>query len=148
VEGVPAIRQALSEGINITLLFAQQRYEEVAEAFLAGLEDFAARGGDLHRLASVASFFVSRIDTLVDSIVEQKLKKATTPSEQALLESIPGKHRLPVQARARWAAYEGFDFLKDLLLEVRWKPLFSASAAEAVGEISNWRSAQSSQPSQ
>jgi transaldolase len=63
----------------------------VAEAFIAGLEDFAAQGGDLHRMASVASFFVSRIDTLIDSIVEQKLNKAATPAEQALLQGILAK---------------------------------------------------------
>src|SRR5690242_15551788 len=90
VEGLPAIRQATSEGINvnITLLFARERYEQVAEAFISGLEALAAAGGDLGRVASVASFFVSRIDTLVDSIAEQKLKSVSSPGEQALLRSL------------------------------------------------------------
>ena len=63
--GLPAIRQLIGEGINvnITLLFSQQVYAEVAEAYIAGLEDFVAKGGDPHKVASVASFFVSRIDT-------------------------------------------------------------------------------------
>jgi len=67
-EGIPAIRQLISEGINInvTLLFAQEVYERVAEAYIAGLEDLAKRDGDVSRVASVASFFVSRIDSLID----------------------------------------------------------------------------------
>ena len=67
-EGIPAIQQLISEGINInvTLLFAMDVYEKVAEAFILGLEGFAKKGGDVSRVASVASFFVSRIDTLVD----------------------------------------------------------------------------------
>src|SRR5246127_3374456 len=75
-EGLPAIRQALAEGINIniTLLFAQSAYEKVAEAFLSALEARAGKGQDISHIASVASFFVSRIDTLVDSKIEEKLK--------------------------------------------------------------------------
>jgi transaldolase len=123
VEGLPAIQQALSEGINIniTLLFAQQRYEEVAEAFIAGLEDFAAQGGDLHRMASVASFFVSRIDTLIDSIVEQKLNKATTPAEQALLQGILGKIAI-ANARLTYQKY------KEITASERWKALATKGA--------------------
>src|SRR5580693_2754474 len=68
-EGLPAIEQLVSEGmnINVTLLFAQEVYEKVAEAYIKGLEKFAASGGDLSQVASVASFFISRIDSLVDS---------------------------------------------------------------------------------
>src|SRR6185295_19464 len=91
-EGIPAIRQLISEGINvnITLLFAQERYVEVAEAYLAGLEQRAARGGDLKAVASVASFFISRIDTLVDSMLAAKLKTAA-PGDQPLLKNLMGK---------------------------------------------------------
>jgi len=75
-EGLPAIRQALEEGINIniTLLFAQSAYEKVAEAFLSALEARAAKGLDISQIASVASFFVSRIDTLIDSKIDEELK--------------------------------------------------------------------------
>ncbi len=75
-EGIPAFQQLISEGINVnvTLLFALDVYERVAEAYIAGLEEFAKGGGDLSRVASVASFFVSRIDTLVDSEIEAKIK--------------------------------------------------------------------------
>jgi transaldolase / glucose-6-phosphate isomerase len=92
-EGLPAIRQLIGEGINIniTLLFAQDVYEKVAEAYLAGLEDLAGRGGNLKKMASVASFFISRIDTLIDSLVEGKLKATTDPAQQAVLKSILGK---------------------------------------------------------
>ncbi len=72
-EGLPAIRQLIGEGINvnITLLFGLPRYREVAEAYLAGLETLAKRGQPLDRIASVASFFLSRIDVLVDPMLER-----------------------------------------------------------------------------
>jgi transaldolase / glucose-6-phosphate isomerase len=92
-EGIPAIRQLIGEGINInvTLLFAQEVYEKVAEAYIAGLEDLAPRGGNLKKMASVASFFISRIDTLVDSKLEEKIKATSDPKQQALLKSLLGK---------------------------------------------------------
>src|SRR6202040_1027698 len=92
-EGLPAIRQLIGEGINInvTLLFAQEVYEQVAEAYVAGLEDLAKRGGNLKKLAGVASFFISRIDTLVDSMIDDKLKTATDAETQGLLKSLLGK---------------------------------------------------------
>jgi transaldolase / glucose-6-phosphate isomerase len=92
-EGLPAIRQAIGDGINVnvTLLFAQEVYEKVAEAHIAGLEDLAKRGGNLKKTAGVASFFISRIDTLVDSMLEDKLKASTDPKQQALLKSLLGK---------------------------------------------------------
>src|SRR5271168_4696559 len=78
-EGIPAIRQLIEEGINInvTLLFHQSEYEKVAEAFISGLEARAAKGHDISKIASVASFFVSRIDAVIDSQLEAKLKTAT-----------------------------------------------------------------------
>jgi transaldolase/glucose-6-phosphate isomerase len=92
-EGIPAIRQLLEDGlnINITLLFAQSAYEQVAEAFLSALEARAAKGQDISQIASVASFFVSRIDSLIDGKIDEKLKTATDPAQKALLESIHGK---------------------------------------------------------
>jgi transaldolase / glucose-6-phosphate isomerase len=91
--GIPAIRQLIGEGINInvTLLFAQEVYEKVAEAYIAGVEDLARRGGNLKRMAGVASFFISRIDTLVDSMIDEKLKTANDPAQQALLDGLKGK---------------------------------------------------------
>ena len=73
-EGLPAIRQLIGEGINVnvTLIFGLPRYREVAEAYIAGLEQRAARGKPVNRIASVASFFVSRIDALVDPLLEKQ----------------------------------------------------------------------------
>jgi transaldolase / glucose-6-phosphate isomerase len=94
-EGLPAIRQLIGEGINInvTLLFAQDVYEKVAEAYIAGLEDLAARGGNLKKMASVASFFISRIDTLVDSKIEEKLKGTTDPTTADAVKEPAGQDR-------------------------------------------------------
>ena len=91
--GLPAIQQAVSEGINInvTLLFAQEVYEKVAEAYVNGVEALAARGRNLKKMAGVASFFISRIDTLIDSMLNEKLKSASDASQQALLKSLLGK---------------------------------------------------------
>jgi len=92
-EGLPAIRQLIGEGINIniTLLFAQEVYEKVADAYIAGLEDLASKGGNLKKMASVASFFISRIDTLIDSLLNDKLKATSDASQEALLKSLLGK---------------------------------------------------------
>jgi transaldolase/glucose-6-phosphate isomerase len=91
-EGIPAIQQLIGEGINInvTLLFAQEVYVQVAEAYIAGLEELAKRGGDLKKMAGVASFFISRIDTLVDSKIDEKLKTADA-QQQEVLKSLHGK---------------------------------------------------------
>ncbi len=92
-EGIPAIRQLVGEGINInvTLLFAQEVYEKVAEAYIAGLGDLAVRGGNLKKMAGVASFFISRIDTLVDSMIDDRLKATTDTKQRELLKSLQGK---------------------------------------------------------
>ncbi len=92
-EGLPAIRQLIGEGINInvTLLFAQEVYEKVAEAYIAGLGDLAVRGGNLKKMAGVASFFISRIDTLVDSMIDDRLKATTDTKQRELLKSLQGK---------------------------------------------------------
>ena len=122
-EGIPAIRQTLEEGlnINITLLFAQSAYENVAEAFLAALETRSVKGQDISRIASVASFFVSRIDTLVDSKVDEKLKSATDSQQKALLESIRGKIAI-ANAKLTYKKYQ------ELFGNPRWKALASKGA--------------------
>jgi len=72
-EGIPAIRELIGSGINVnaTLMFSESHYREVSEAYLAGLEILRGRGGELRRVASVASFFVSRVDTAVDMALEE-----------------------------------------------------------------------------
>jgi transaldolase len=84
-EGIPAIKQLTGEGINvnITLLFGLPRYQEVVNAYLEGLEIFASRGGNLKHVASVASFFLSRIDVLLDPLFEKKKSAASPESEIA-----------------------------------------------------------------
>jgi transaldolase len=92
-EGIPAFRQLISEGINInvTLLFAQEVYEQVAQAYIEGLEQLSAKGGDVSKMASVASFFISRIDTSVDSILTERAKQSKDATEKAELEGLMGK---------------------------------------------------------
>src|SRR5256885_15710653 len=122
-EGPPAIRQALEDGINIniTLLFAQSAYEQVAEAFLSALEARAAKGQDISHIASVASFFVSRIDTLVDSQIDEKLKTAAEAGQKALLESLLGKVAI-ANARLAYKKYQ------ELFGGPRWKALAAKGA--------------------
>jgi transaldolase/glucose-6-phosphate isomerase len=121
-EGVPVIRQLLEEGlnINITLLFAQSAYEQVAEAFLAALEARALKGQDISHSASVASFFVSRIDTLVDSKIEERLKTATGDA-RALLSSIEGKIAI-ANAKLTYKKYQ------ELFGSPRWQALAAKGA--------------------
>ena len=85
-EGIPAFEQLISEGINInvTLLFSQEVYQRVAEAYVRGVEKFAATGGDVGRIASVASFFISRIDNSVDAELSALLKSGKSGDEQKL----------------------------------------------------------------
>jgi transaldolase/glucose-6-phosphate isomerase len=92
-EGIPAFQQLISEGINInvTLLFSREVYNRVAEAYIAGLEQRAASGGDISKIASVASFFISRIDSATDALANERLKTSKDPQEQEQLKSILGK---------------------------------------------------------
>ena len=92
-EGIPAIKQALVEGIsvNVTLLFSVERYEQVALAHLEALEARHAGGESIRTLASVASFFVSRVDTLVDKLLDERISDATDPEITALATSLKGK---------------------------------------------------------
>lgn len=91
--GLPAIEQLISEAINVnvTLLFSQAVYERVAQAYIAGLQRLAAQGGEVGQVASVASFFISRIDTAIDAQLQARLKTATTAQERMLLRSLMGK---------------------------------------------------------
>src|ERR1035441_7898041 len=122
-EGIPAFRQLISEGINVnvTLLFAQEVYEEVAAAFIDGVEKFAASGGDVSKVASVASFFISRIDSLVDSLIGDQLKKETDASRKAKLQGILGKVAI-ANGKLTYEAYQRiFSF-------PRWKALAAKGA--------------------
>ena len=120
-EGVPAIETLIAEGINInvTLLFAQDAYIAVAEAFIRGLETRAGAGGAIADIASVASFFVSRIDSLVDSEIDKRL--AQGGGDLAVLESLKGKVAV---ANARLA----YQHYKRLFSGERWAALAAKGA--------------------
>jgi len=92
-EALPAIRALLSEGVNVnvTLLFSRGAYARVAEAHLAALEDREARGEDLSRVASVASFFVSRIDVLVDKLLDELCASAADHELRKRAEALRGR---------------------------------------------------------
>ena len=122
-EGVPAVRQLTEDGINvnITLLFSLAAYEAVADAYLAGLEKRVARGLDVSHVASVASFFVSRIDTAVDSLLDNRLKNASNSGEAALLSSLLGKVAI---ANAKLA----YQWYQHLIATDRWTALASRGA--------------------
>ena len=107
--GVPAIRQSLSEGINIniTLIFSIENYRQVAEAYLGALEERLAGGKDISRIASVASFFVSRVDVLIDKLLEDKIKATSEGAAQQQLKALEGKAAI---ANAR-LAYQEFNRL-------------------------------------
>jgi len=122
-EGLPAIQQLTGEGIsiNITLLFSQDVYIEVAEAYLAGLEKYVTGGGDPSHVASVASFFVSRIDSAVDKELDEKIARANDPTEKERLAALKGKVAI---ANARLAYQE----YKRLFSGARWDRLAAKGA--------------------
>lgn len=121
-EGILAIEQLISEGINInvTLLFSQDAYRKVANAYIAGLEKHAAEHEDLSHVASVASFFVSRIDSLVDSQIEEKLKTADETEKQTL-KSLLGKVAI-ANAKLAYQAYQ------EIFSGARWEKLAAKGA--------------------
>jgi len=115
VEGLPAITRVLAEGVsvNVTLIFSVERYRAVMDAFLAGLEQARTKGHDLSTIASVASFFVSRVDTEID----KRLDAVGTPEAREL------RGRAAVaNARLAFAAYQ------DVVAGERWRQLAEAGA--------------------
>ena len=122
-EGLPAIEHLIGEGIsiNITLLFSQKVYIEVAKAYIAGLEKLVAGGGDPSHVASVASFFVSRIDSAVDKQLDEKIARANDPHEKERLAALKGKVAI---ANAKLAYQE----YKELFSGARWEKLAAKGA--------------------
>lgn len=116
-EGIPAVRQLIGEGINVnvTLLFSRTIYEQVAEAYIAGLEERSAQGADVSPVASVASFFISRIDSAIDSLLLDRLKTADT-RETPRLKWLLGRAAI---ANAK-LTYERF---QEIFSGSRWKGL-------------------------
>jgi transaldolase len=106
-QGLPAIEQLIGEGlnVNVTLVFALEMYEQVMGAYLGGLEKLLAAGRPADKVASVASFFVSRIDTEVDGLLEERLAKAESSAEAAELRSLPGKAAI-ASAKVAYARFK------------------------------------------
>jgi transaldolase/glucose-6-phosphate isomerase len=102
--GVPAIEALIGKGlnINVTLLFAQDNYAAVADAYLSGLETFASSGGDVGTVASVASFFVSRIDTAADAALEQQGNTALQGKVAIANAKMAYQHYRALSAGDRW----------------------------------------------
>jgi len=123
-EGIPAIRELIGRGINInvTLLFAQDVYERVADAFISGVEDLARNGSDLSRIASVASFFVSRIDTLIDGRLADMIKNPPSSSDPGLARGLQGKVAI-ANAKLTYQKY------KEIFSGPRWQALAARGAA-------------------
>ena len=122
-EGIAAIHEMIGEGVNVnvTLLFGQDAYAQAAEAYIAGLETFAGRGGDLSRVASVASFFISRIDTTVDALIAARLESATDAGGHHLLRALAGKVAI---ANAKLAS----ERYRELFSGRRWQALAGRGA--------------------
>jgi transaldolase len=121
-EGLPAVEQAISEGmsINVTLLFAVQSYIDTAWAYIRGLEKRAAAGEDISKIASVASFFLSRIDSNIDSKIDRKLESADDDAK-VKLNNIKGKVAI---ANAK-IAYQKY---KEIFGGERWQALAAKGA--------------------
>ncbi|UCF19132.1 MAG: bifunctional transaldolase/phosoglucose isomerase [Gemmatimonadota bacterium] len=122
-EGLPAIEQLVSDGINInvTLLFAREMYERVTEAYMSGLERLADSGGDVSKVASVASFFISRIDSAIDAQLAERLEAATDASARRELRSLMGGIAI-ANAKLTYQRY------KEIFSGARWDELAKKGA--------------------
>ncbi|GBQ16466.1 transaldolase [Komagataeibacter rhaeticus] len=120
-EGVPAVRAAIAEGlsINVTLLFSNEAYKKVLEAYITGLEDRLGRGESVSGIASVASFFVSRIDVKIDKEIDRRV--AAGDRDAARLKALRGKVAI---ANAKMA----YEYWKEVTASPRWKKLADAGA--------------------
>ena len=122
-QGIPAIQELIGDGINVnvTLLFSQDWYERVAQAYIAGLETHAARRGDLSRVASVASFFISRIDTAIDTLVAARIQATPNANEASVLRGVMGKVAI-ANAKLAYQRYQ------ELFSGRRWQALAEQGA--------------------
>jgi transaldolase len=122
-EGIPAFQQAISEGINVnvTLVFSLDNYRKVAQAYIAGLEKRAAAGQPIDRIASVASFFVSRVDTAVDHKLDQLIEATYDEARTNDLRALQGKAAI---ANAKLA----YDAYKEIFAGPRWDALAQKGA--------------------
>jgi transaldolase len=135
-EGLPVVRQLIADGINVnvTLLFGIPRYRAVAEAYIGGLEERAARGLPLERVASVASFFLSRIDTVLDPILEKRSGEGGPVAD--LVASLAGEAAIA-------SAKVAYQTCKELFADGRFRPL---AARGAVAQRVLWASTGTKNP--
>jgi transaldolase len=133
-EGIPAVYETLRSGINvnITLIFSIEAYKQVTDAYLHALEDRNGAGEDISTLASVASFFVSRVDTLVDQLLEEKIK--ADPSQAQKLKGLEGKAaidnaRLVYEEFKRIFSTPRFESLKHAGAHVQ-RPLWASTSTK------------------
>ncbi len=135
-EGIPAIHQTLSEGINvnITLIFSLESYRAVTDAYIQALEERKGQGKDIKHIASVASFFVSRVDTLVDKLLDEKIKASSDAAEQQKFKDLQGKAAI-ANARLVYQEFERifnaprFETLKQAGAHVQ-RPLWASTSTK------------------
>ncbi len=122
-QGIRAFEELAGDGINVnvTLLFHQETYQRVADAYIMGLEAYAARGGDLKRVASVASFFISRIDTAIDRIIAARMQAGGDSHETGLLRGLAGRVAI-ANAKLAYQCY------RERFSGRRWKALAQQGA--------------------
>ncbi len=134
--GIPAISAVIREGINVnvTLIFSIEAYRQVVNAYLNGLEARNGAGQDIHHIASVASFFISRVDTLVDKLLDDKIKASSDAAEQQQLKALQGKAaianaRLVYQDFERLFSTPRFESLKQVGAHVQ-RPLWASTSTK------------------
>ena len=130
-EGIPAVKSLIGQGVNVnvTLIFALEAYRKVMEAYISGLEDLFDRGGDLTRIASVASFFVSRVDTAVDGLLEEKTKDERRALSKLLGKAAVSNAKLAYQAFKETFGGGRFSQLKAKGARVQ-RPLWASTGAK------------------
>ena len=130
-EGIPAVRRLIGKGINIniTLIFSLDAYEQVREAYIAGLEDFERAGGDLSGVASVASFFVSRVDTAVDGLLEERIRQSGNDLSALLGRAANANAKLAYQAFKSIFGSERFAALRAKGARVQ-RPLWASTGTK------------------
>ncbi len=130
-EGIPAVRRLIGEGVNVnvTLIFSLEAYQMAREAYVAGLEDLARAGGPVERVASVASFFVSRVDTAVDALLEERANNGEQPLSGLLGKAAVANAKLAYQAFKETFASERFAVLRGMNARVQ-RPLWASTSTK------------------
>ena len=130
-EGIPAVRQLISEGVNVnvTLIFSLEAYRQVMEAYITGLEEYVAAGGDPSRIASVASFFVSRVDTAVDALLEERMRQGEQDVKALMGKAAIANAKLAYREFQQVFGEERFSGLKDKQARPQ-RPLWASTSAK------------------